>query len=305
MTWLEPERSLLLLGDAHVLVVDVSKPEKPKKLPTVSFKKGEVECGALVGDALQAVVRPIGRDDKLILAAIEMTPAPKLLGEQTFDLGEEARPRVAVMNKQRLSILFTKQPPALFEFAGIRGGARDRFARALAQARAGENASVLAETLDALEALDIEGTTKKIASDLEAAFEQWERDCKDTPLSVINFEWPGAASYPPDYGTMGYGYAEDESSVFEYSRGFDVGFAFELVDELADETESEDDENRGAVEELRAVASHLAYQVVADAFEIAVKSESFARLNKAATLTFTMNSHDDSPVEVYCCESQP
>jgi len=114
MEWLERDQSLLLLGDTHVLAFDVQKPAKPKKLASISFKKSEVECGVRDGDLLYVLVRPIFKETRLILATIELGPAPALVNEQTFDCEDRASPRALVKNGDQLRALFFRNAPMVF-----------------------------------------------------------------------------------------------------------------------------------------------------------------------------------------------
>jgi len=292
MEWLKTEETLLLLGDAHVLVVDVTNPEKPKSLPTVSFKKGEVELGLWDGDKFLALIEPISQDKKMKLAAIDLATTPTLLDEYIFTREDRARPQAIVLNDKRLTIIYS-DTMSVFEYAGFSNGHSEKFETAIKALRSSEYAPEISSILDALSALNKKVLVKSIASELEKSFKAWTKSNPEDVLESVNFEWPGHVASPPDYDAEGYATSNGVNGLSFY--GIEVDFAYEIVDQLGTDNEELDD----IFDELQGIADDFTYSVVREAFEIAVKSNAFKKLKKEDALNFTMNSHDDGPIEVY------
>jgi hypothetical protein len=272
-------------------------------LPTVSFKKSEVECGVWDGETFLALVRPISQDKKMKLASINLTLTPTLLNEYTFAREDGATPKAAILNGKRLTILY-RENISVFEYAGFPADSSDKFLKMLQELRGGEFAKLISPVLDSLQALDKKALIKKVAAELEKSFKDWNEQIPEESLEKANFEWPGQAASPADYQAVGYGTSKESHQV-DFTEGFDAGFAYSLIDNfILDSGKDSDDETLvEAVEDLRALADDFTCSVVTEAFTIAVKSDSFKKLNKGEALSFTMNSHDDSPVEIYSCDS--
>jgi len=284
MQWLKEQETLLLLGDTVVLVVDVTQPEKPKMLPTASFKKSEVELGLWDGDNFLALVSPISQRKKIKLASIDLATTPTLIDEYTFPREDDAAPKAIVLNGKRLTIIYS-ETMSVFEYAGFSKGHSDKFEAAIKELRNSDSGTLISSILDSLEALNQKMLVKSIAAELEESFKSWIKSSPSAVLKGANFEWAGRAAEPANYYTEDFSYPNSLS-------GFNVGFAYEIVDQL----DTEDDE---LMSELQDLADELTYSVFKDAFAIATKSTAFKKINKADELSITMNNHDDEPTEVF------
>lgn len=289
MQWLKEQETLLLLGDTVVLVVDVTQPEKPKMLPTASFKKSEVELGLWDGDNFLTLVSPISQRKKIKLASIDLTDAPTLVDEYTFAREDDASPKAIVLNGHRLTIIYS-ETMSVFEYAGFSKGHSDKFEAAIKELRNSDSGALISSTLDSLAALNKKLLVKNIAANLEKSFKSWAKTKPEGVLESVNFEWPGHVAEPADYNAQAYA-TSDQFSL----SGFNVGFAYQIVDQL----DINDQRIEETISEVQAIADDLTYSVFKEAFAVAAKSTAFKKLNKADVLSFTMNSHEDTPIEVF------